>query len=492
MEDKSTRTDFIRDDAGVDVGRTDPVGTEVVVFSVGLIKKVIAAIKTLVIIVMAKYLYLLMAVIGLIDFINKILSMTNILSGFIGKTVNVTFVTLLIAGSMVWPTGGAKAQVAGSIINPGFEDQATGTDKKVAVGWLPYEQGYKRVKAAHAGAWGITLQSDRSNPGTAGAYQRIDLQQGTIKPVQITGYVKGDRIVNQAGGWFGASLYAEIYLQDGSVVYWNSVPNFGTFGWRWIGFNTGTLANINQPIDHIFIVPILGEASGQAWFDDIAVKEFEPGAGAATIMFDDGELNTYEQALPAMEKQGWQGSTVVITEMVGEDEFMDWGQLQALQQKGWEIVSHGITHEDLTTLSVTKIKQELSNSKRQLERKGLKVNHFALPFGAYNAEIMALGAKSYKSVRAYEQGSNPVGTLPWEVKVHGVTTATDSATIAEWVNEAKNNGQWIVIVYHKIAEIGDDTYFTTPADLEEMLQTISDSGIEVVTYNQGWEKFGVL
>jgi peptidoglycan/xylan/chitin deacetylase (PgdA/CDA1 family) len=412
--------------------------------------------------------------------------MTNIFRGYIYKAVNLFFITFVIIGGVA---GGSKAeaQVSGGLVNAGFEDP--GTDKKTAAGWLPFNQGYKRAARAHTGAWGMNVRS-KSFSGTAGAYQRIDLQQSELKPVQITGYVKGNSIVNAPGGWFGASLYAEIHLQNGTVVYWNSVPNFGTFGWRWVGFNTGTLAAVNEPIDHIFVVPLIGNATGQAWFDDIAVKEFEPGAGVVSIMFDDGELSTYEEALPAMEHHGWQGSTAVITEMVDEEGFMNWEQLKGLQSKGWEIVSHGLTHEDLTTMSAQEAKQELNRSKRQLERKGLTINHFALPFGAYNSEIMALGAKEYKSLRAYEQGGTPAGALPWEVKVRGVTAATTTNTIEGWIQEAKDKGQWIVIVYHKIAETGDDAYFTTPADLADMLQTVQDSGIDVVTYNQGWDKFG--
>lgn len=414
--------------------------------------------------------------------------MINIFSCQIGKVVNSFFViSLLLVGSTAWPAGVAAA--AGEVVNPSFEEQ--GVNSNTANGWTAFGSGYKRVKTAHTGTWGMTVQSRRGNR-LAGAAQRVDLKQSEMKPVQITGYVKGNNIVNTPGGWFGASLYAEIHLADGSVAYWNSIPNVGTFGWRWIGFNTGTLPAVNQPIDHIFVVPILGDANGQAWFDDIAVKEYESGTGAVTIMFDDGELTAYSEGVPAMEHHGFKGTTAVITEMVGEEEFMDWEQLRELQQKQWEIVSHGLTHTDLTTLSVKERRPELVRSKRVLERKGLVVNHFALPYGAYNTDIMALGMGTYKSIRAYEQGANPAGTLPWEVKVRGTTSATTAETVAEWVGEAQSQGKWIVIVFHKIAQTGDDAYFTTPGNMEEMLQVIQDSGVEVVTYNGGWQKFGAL
>lgn len=394
---------------------------------------------------------------------------------------------LLIAGGAAWPI--EKVAAAGEVVNPSFEEQ--GVNSSTANGWTTFGAGYRRVQMAHTGTWGITVQSKRGSR-LAGAVQRIDFKQSEVKPVQITGYVKGKNIVNTPGGWFGASLYAEIHLADGSVAYWNSIPNVGTFGWRWIGFNTGTLLAVNQPIDHIFVVPILGDASGQAWFDDIAVKEYEPGSGVVTIMFDDGELNAYEQGLPAMEKFGWPGTTAAITEMIGEEGFMTGKMLQELQGKGWEIVSHGVTHTDLTTLPANERRQEFGRSKRALTRLGLAVNHFALPFGAYSAEIMAGGQKFYQTLRAYEQGSNPAGTLPWEVKVRGTTSATTAETVAEWVGEAQSQGKWIVIVFHKIAETGDDAYYTTPDRLEDILQVIQDSGVEVVTYNGGWQEFGAL
>ncbi len=382
----------------------------------------------------------------------------------------------------------AAAAIPDPLVNGGFEQ--AGATSSSAFDWQPFGSGYTRVSDAHSGAWGARLRNT-SFSQFSGAYQRVDLEQTELKPVFIGGFVKGFNISNAPSGYFGAGLYAEIHLQDGSVAYWNSIANFGSFPWRWIGFNTGSVALVNQPIDYLFVVPILGNARGTATFDDIAVTEFNPTQAAVTLMFDDGEENAYTAAKPVLDSYGFVGSAAIITEMIDEPDFMSAAQLQDLAAGGWEIASHSITHSDLTTLSRTAITRELRRSKLDLEELGFTVKNFALPFGAYNGAILAEGAKYYSSVRAFEQGQNPQGTFPFDVKVRGVINSTTPAELEGWINQALLNKQWVVIVFHKITEVGDDAFYTPPAAFAEMLAAVAGSGVPVLTYNQGLELFRV-
>lgn len=380
----------------------------------------------------------------------------------------------------------AQGQVV-SLVNGGFE-QAGDVEKK-AFGWHDFGCGYTRVKARHSGEKGIRLVNN--DGGQCGAYQRIDLNQTEQKPVAISGYVRGRDINNSPGGYLGASLYAEIHMQDGSVAYWNSVGNYGSFGWRWIGFNTGTVSFIDKPIDYIFVVPILANATGRAFFDDISVQEITSSGAAATLMFDDGEATTLTEAKPVLDGYGFKGSMAIIAGMVGEDGFLTWSDLSGLQTDGWETVSHGITHNDLTTMSIKNARRELNSSKRKLEKKGLTVKNFAMPYGSYNTDILAWAAKKYGSARAYEQGMNPMGVYPFDVKVKGVLVSTTPAEIASWLEQAKNEGKWLVIVFHSIADEGDDAYHIAPDVFAEMVAEVADSGLSVITYDQGIQEFGL-
>lgn len=375
-----------------------------------------------------------------------------------------------------------------AVRNNSFE-QISGTT--LADQWQPFQTGYKRVTTlARTGSASIELTTTTANQ-QAGVWQRIDLNQPTIKPVFLGGYVTGRNIVNAPNGFLGASLYAEIHLQNGTVVYWNSLPNFGTFTWRWIGFNTGSLPTVNQPISHIFLIPILGNATGSANFDDLTLREFTPTQAAVTLMFDDGEVNTYTEAQPALARHNFAGTTAIPTGEIGTDGFMSWAQVQALQTQGWNVVAHSVTHSDLTLLPAAQAEAELANSKATLQSQGLQVKSFAFPYGAYNSNLLALTSKYYSSARAFELGDNPQGTFPFDVKVRSVTTAVTPAQVAAWVQEAKAKNRWEVIVFHSLTATGPDAYHTSPAVFNQMIDAVAASGVKVVTYDQGIQQFGV-
>jgi peptidoglycan/xylan/chitin deacetylase (PgdA/CDA1 family) len=373
------------------------------------------------------------------------------------------------------------------IINGGFEQEWTNSEN--AYDWQNFRRGYARTGGGHASDWSIGLKNDQ--PGQfSGAYQRIDLWQNTLRPVFIGGHVRGENIENDPGGYFGASIYVEIHLADGTVAYWNSVGNFGTFDWRWVGFNTGTLAHVNQPINYIFVVPLLGRATGQAWFDNLTVTEYRPDQSAVTLMFDDGEENTHTEAKPILDKANLKGSTVVSIGEIGSPDFLSFDQIRELVSSGWEIVSHGINHEDLTTLSSGEVINELVTSRQVLESEGFQVNNFALPFGAYNGGILAESAKAgYLSTRAFELGDNPQGTFPYDVKVRGILNTTTLEEVQSWLSKAKTENRWLVLVFHGIRNTGDDAYYTTPETFQDIIDAVLTSEVQTVTYNEGLSLF---
>ena len=379
------------------------------------------------------------------------------------------------------------------LINPSFETQGDNIWK--ADGWNSFHSGYKRVGSRKDGNWGIRLINNNFTD-MSGAYQRIDLNQVEIKPVFIGGYVRGLGIVNDPDGHFGASLYAEIHLQDESVVYWNSVPSYGTFFWRWVGFNTGTLTLdginklVNQPISHIFIVPILGKAKGTAVFDGLTAREYTPTQSAVTLMFDDGGETTSTIAKPALDSYGFKGSASIILDKIGDTGFMKFLDIKGLEDNGWEILSHSVSHTDLTTLNSIETNRELYRSQRWLKFFGFNINNFALPYGAYNGQILGQADKYYKSTRAYELGDNAQGAFPNDIKVRSIINTTTPEQVRGWVEEAQVNNRWVVLVFHDILDIGDDEYYVTPENFQSIIDSVADTGVNVVTYDQGIDMFG--
>jgi peptidoglycan/xylan/chitin deacetylase (PgdA/CDA1 family) len=259
------------------------------------------------------------------------------------------------------------------------------------------------------------------------------------------------------------------------------------------GFTTATgLIPVTKPIDYLFVVPILANASGVAYFDDITVQQFTPSQPAVTIMFDDGNTTDFTVAKPILDAKGFKGTSAIITGNVGVDaDTMTWTQIKSLASAGWNIVSHTVTHTNLTTLSSSQADSELSNSKNALTSQGLTINSVAYPMGAYNAAIIEQTRKYYSSGRSYESGENPLGVFPYGIKVRQVINTTTASDVTNWLNQAKTNKDWDVIVFHVLTATGDDVYHTDPAVFQSMINAIAASGVRVITYDQGIAQYAV-
>lgn len=67
-------------------------------------------------------------------------------------------------------------------------------------------------------------------------------------------------------------------------------------------------------------------------------------AGMVTYSFDDGDINTYEVAVPVLEANGQVGTVNPVVTWVGNVNRISLTQLLELEAKGWEICSHSFTH----------------------------------------------------------------------------------------------------------------------------------------------------
>lgn len=110
------------------------------------------------------------------------------------------------------------------------------------------------------------------------------------------------------------------------------------------------------------------------------------GKKKVVLTFDDGYHDAYENAAGILKDFGFTGTVFVIVNKIGENGYLNWDEIKALKNAGWEIGSHTIHHLDLTNNKGAK--EEITESKKILEEKlGTKIDSFCYPAGKYNDEI---------------------------------------------------------------------------------------------------------
>ena len=136
------------------------------------------------------------------------------------------------------------------------------------------------------------------------------------------------------------------------------------------------------------------------------------------ITFDDGYSTVYDIAYPVFKKYGFKGTLLIYTDFVEKSKnAITWGELKELKAAGFEIGSHGVSHDDLTKKKkgendkayLARVERELLLSKKIIDKK-LRQNtiYLAFPFGNYNQKILHLSEQlGYKVGLSVKRGGNP-------------------------------------------------------------------------------------
>lgn len=118
------------------------------------------------------------------------------------------------------------------------------------------------------------------------------------------------------------------------------------------------------------------------------------------ITFDDGYRGVATIAAPIMRRHGLTGTAYVITDRISKDPkaaptWLTWGQIRALERRGWDIGSHTVSHADLTATPPDQVLRQLRQSRFALEKNlGQPVQWFCYPYGRVDPEVERLVRKA--------------------------------------------------------------------------------------------------
>jgi peptidoglycan/xylan/chitin deacetylase (PgdA/CDA1 family) len=142
------------------------------------------------------------------------------------------------------------------------------------------------------------------------------------------------------------------------------------------------------------------------------------------ITFDDGHVSNLELAAPILHSRDMTAHFFITVGWTGKKPgYMNWAELQSLQQAGHTIGAHGWTHTLLTHCSDLELEKELRDARQTLEDKlGTSITTMSLPGGRYNRRVLTACEQAgyteiYTSIPRAE--SLPLGTAIGRLNIRG-------------------------------------------------------------------------
>jgi peptidoglycan/xylan/chitin deacetylase (PgdA/CDA1 family) len=152
-------------------------------------------------------------------------------------------------------------------------------------------------------------------------------------------------------------------------------------------------------------------------------------AKPVVISFDDTHIEQFTIAKKELEKHGFKGAFYIMTISIGRPNYMSREQIKQLADDGHSVGSHTWDHSRFDKYQSETIKEiggrkklvndydlQLANTRKQLEEiTGKPVEHFAYPFGVWNAagipELQQRGYKSAFQLAAKRDSLQPLYTI---------------------------------------------------------------------------------
>jgi len=202
------------------------------------------------------------------------------------------------------------------------------------------------------------------------------------------------------------------------------------------------------------------------------------------LTFDDATASQYSIVAPLLKEYGF-GATFFICEFppnfADTTKYMNWRQIQKLDQMGFEIANHTRNHPAIAKLSADKIIEQLNYIERKCD--SMKIAHpvtFAYPGYSLSIPVMnVLQEKGYQFARAggsraYDpQTDHPLLVPSWAMN------DKNKPQIMEAFKEA-HDGKIVVLTIHGVPDAEHSWVNTAPELFKEYLQYFSANHFKVI------------
>lgn len=198
-----------------------------------------------------------------------------------------------------------------------------------------------------------------------------------------------------------------------------------------------------------------------------------------SLAFDDGWLSAFAHLVPQVEAMGWRTTQYLASGFIDDPEYaqnhMGSGEVRALIERGHEIGSHGLKHDDLAGMGAAGVAAELEESRAALEALGARVTSFAPPYSSYTAAVRDRAMASYAAFRTALPGVERSPYRLGELRAVDVMYDRPLEAVEALLDEAERvPGGWLILIFHRASTQPTDTAetFITPEKFQALLEIL--------------------
>jgi len=234
------------------------------------------------------------------------------------------------------------------------------------------------------------------------------------------------------------------------------------------------------------------DTTATVWLDKLvhAPKTIAP-YGMVTFVFDDAFLSGYTKAKPIFDKYDVPACSAVPVIKVGTDNHMTVSQLKELQEGGWDIIPHSVSHSYSkdginTEDSYALIEEELIGSQNWAIKNGFRngARFYIMPGGYYSDKYLDIIEKHFVAARGfghYMSGESLPLFDPRVLSCRSAGSGQDAASLKTIIDEAYDEKRWLILVIHEVVDSGEPC---DVAKLEELVEYVKGKNMPIITFSR--------
>ena len=260
----------------------------------------------------------------------------------------------------------------------------------------------------------------------------------------------------------------------------------------WLRMDVGYTNQRGEPLlDDVQEIQILIESEEEEeirfWVDDLRMTP-QADQGYVMLTFDDGAESHYENAFPLLEERDMQAVAAVVPDSLNQDDRLSIDHLREMRDAGWDIASHPEGDAFMELEDTDAVRQDLESARDYLDNRGFPegARSMFVPYHNTNEEVVEI-TREYHELSSYFGGTP--NAVPFTDPLHlSRVDMHDVEGFTELIDMAEAHNQLAIGLAHGVvdeSEINDDPLADmTIEDLEELLDYIEASDVQVVTVSQ--------